>query len=164
MSLIRPEVSDQISRWREALLGAVVLAFGLRWALGSGVLAVFGILIALIGGALIYVGILRGRLRRPGRGAGVLQLVEGQLGYFGPDTGGVVAVDLIQRISKSGDTWLIEDTEGTRLEIPANAAGADCLFDVFAMLPGLDMSTLASDDPGPRETALLWTRPSRQLH
>jgi len=163
--LLRPAARAALRRWREALIGLAVTLLGLWWASGYGLLKWVGVAVALGGIALTASGIQRGRFRQGAGGPGVVELVEGQLGYFGPTTGGIVAVQEIRRVSQHGRAWVIEGGDGTTLEIPFDAEGAERLFDAFAMLPGLDMHRIVKSAEGPgRGAELLWTRAPKRLH
>jgi hypothetical protein len=165
MAMIRPEVYLAFLRWRDVLAGLALVALGIYWGLGTGLLGLVGWPVAVIGVALAFTGLQRGALIPKGHGEGVVRLVEGQLGYFGPEQGGVVDVAEIASLSRHGNTWVIVGRDGTRLEIPLDAEGVEVLFDVFAMLPGLDMRVIVrSARQTPGEEALLWQRPTRRLH
>lgn len=142
MSLIRPEAAAALRHWREALIGAAVLALGLFWALaGLGVLRWIGLLLALVGTALIFVGVQRARFRPEGRGPGIVQVVEGRITYFGPLSGGVADIESLEALSLDPTAepphWILQQPGQPVLHIPVNAEGADWLFDVFAALPGI---------------------------
>ena len=99
MSFVRPEARDAIWRAREILVGLAVLILGAVWALGSGLLSYIGIVIVALAAALIVVGIQRTRFRIKGAGPGVVRVDEGQIAYFGPLTGGVIALREMERLS-----------------------------------------------------------------
>ena len=161
---LRPEAAAALRRWREALTGAAVALLGVYWITTGGLLRLVGLVVALAGGAVLVAGIQRGRLRSGTLGIGVVRLVEGQLGYFGPLTGGVIAVADIRSVARHGNIWIIEGA-GQRLEIPADARGSDCLIDAFAMLPGLDMRAIVSSVENRTGRAqLVWRRGPARLH
>lgn len=142
MPLIRPEARATLHRFREALTGATALALGLWWLLGShGLLPYIGAAIALAGAALLLAGLQRARFRGGTGGPGVVQVDEGQIAYFGPLTGGVVALSEISSLSLDPTAkpphWVLSQPGQPDLFIPLNAEGADTLFDVFASLPGI---------------------------
>lgn len=139
MSLFRPEAMEAIRRWREVLAGTVVMALGLNWALtGFGALFLIGCGLFLGGAALIISGVQRGRFRQGGGGAGVVDVDERQITYFGPFGGGAMAVGEIVELGTDGaGTWLLRDVEGRSLSIPMRAEGAEALFDAFSALPGM---------------------------
>ncbi len=165
MSLLRPEATAALIRWREVIAGAMLTLLGVWWASGSGLLIWLGGLVAVLGLALVAAGIQRGRFRRGAGGAGVVQVVEGQLAYFGPLGGGGFAIAAITRVSLSDGRWRIDAAGLPGLDIPVNAHGAEQLFDVFAALPGLEIEALiASVEAARPETQLLWERAVGRLH
>lgn len=170
MSFVRPELIAGTRRWRETLIGIGAAALGGLWATtGNGALTIIGMGL-LVGGLLLAAaGIQRARFRRGGGGAGVVEVVEGQMAYFGPAEGGVVSVGEMIRLevdpSPSGTGWIVTPAEGAPLRIPANAEGAEALFDVFAALPGLSTEALLialETPPAGRQT--LWQRNAPRLH
>jgi len=171
MSLIRPEIRARLWRWRDALAGLGVAILGGYWALTSfGLLAWLGVVMMVAGIALAVAGWQRGRFRRAGGGAGVVQVNEGQVAYFGPVTGGILAVDAIGQVvldprPRSGPVWEFRAPGQEPLAIPVDAAGSEALFDVFAALPGLDTEAMlaALEDPGATPRTV-WTRPHARLH
>ena len=176
--MIRPEVKTALMRWREALIGAALLAWGLWWALTAhGYIPWIGGVMALIGLALAVTGVQRGRFRTGAGGAGVVQVTEGQVGYFGPFTGGVVALSDISKLEldagRTPPCWRLSQSGQPPLEIPLNAEGAEALFDVFAALPDIRTSRLvaevqraASGQGGGSEaqSVVIWERARLRLH
>ncbi len=168
MQLIRPEAARQLLIWREALIGAVVLAAG-AWLLARPgyVLPGLGGALALAGLAMTVLGFRRARFMARGDGPGVVQVVEGQIAYFGPQTGGVVALDDITALSldAEGAQWLIRASDGRLLTIPRAASGAETLFDAFASLDGLNMPRLLrAIEAGPKGADTpIWRRKARVL-
>lgn len=145
--LIRPEARAALWRWREVLAGLALIGLGLWWVLGpGGLLGWIGWALGLIGAALATAGIQRGRFRGAGGGPGVVQVVEGQISYFGPLTGGHAAMTEISRLRIDHDArpshWLIDQPGQPVLAIPVDARGADALFDAFGQLPGLTSAAL----------------------
>lgn len=142
MSLIRPEAKAELWRWREVGAGIALLALGLWLVQAPGwLLAVPGGALVLAALALIWLGVQRGRFRGPGGGPGAVQIDEGQVSYFGPLTGGTLALRDLDRLVLEGSLfpphWRLEQAGQAPLLIPVNAAGAEALFDAFAALPGL---------------------------
>ncbi|WP_136636966.1 hypothetical protein [Pseudooceanicola onchidii] len=140
--LIRPELRAWIARWHEALIGLGVMALGLYWALTSwGLLAWLGWGLAALGPVMAFAGVQRGRFRTGSGGPGVVTVDEGQVAYFGPLTGGAVALSELTRLSLDGESappcWVLDQPGQPALQVPLNAEGADALFDVFAALPGI---------------------------
>lgn len=167
MTFIRPEVRDALIRWREALAGVVLAALGMRLILTSfGALFLIGCGLFVAGLALVFAGVQRARFRSTGAGAGVVDIDERQIIYFGPYGGGAVAVDELVEIGVDPSrAWLLRDASGTHLMIPMNAEGADNLFDAFSALPGLGGARLVeAARSSPREYTLVWAKPQGHLH
>jgi hypothetical protein len=167
MSFVRPEVRDGLMRWREVLVGAVTLGLGLRLAATNfGAIFIIGCGLAIIGAALIVAGVQRARFRSGGGGAGVVDLAERRITYFGPYGGGAVSVeDLVEIGVDPSRSWLIRDVNGTHLMIPMNAEGADALFDAFAAVPGLTPARLVEAVRStPRQYTTIWAKPQGRLH
>ncbi len=164
---IRPELVAMLKRWSEVLTGLGVAAFGL-WALQARGAFFQGLagLIVLAGLALAVIGWRRMRFHRDGTAPGVVQIIEGQISYFGPTEGGFVAIgDLVElHLLDRARTWLLIAQDDTRLEIPVAASGADALFDAFTRLPDLRMQVLldALDAPDPPQTRAIWLHPARR--
>ncbi|HKL70043.1 hypothetical protein [Salibaculum sp.] len=168
---MRPEIKTLLLRWREALIGLGVTALGLYWGLASfGILQWLGWALGVAGLALVVTGVQRGRFRRAGDGPGIVTIRERRVAYMGPEAGGLMDMDALARLElhPDGPDWVLVGEDGSRLAIPADARGADGLFDVFAALPGVGLDHLlqALDRPG-REARTLWTREApgaRRLH
>lgn len=147
--MIRSEVSAALTRWREAIVAAGVGAFGL-WlmALGGWVLTPVGVGLIALAFGLGIVALRRLRFWHGVGAPGVVEVVEGQISYFGPDAGGFVALpDLVELrlITRRGrQSWRLKQGDGQALLIPVAAAGAGQLFDAFASLPGLDSQVLVA--------------------
>ena len=148
MSFIRPEAATTLKRWREALIGAVVLMFNLQLAATtSGVLNAIAWVGVLIGAALFVEGVRRARLPDRSGGVGVVDVDERQITYFGPHGGGSISINELARIkvrttdlgpAASDFFWEFTDREGQRLTIPGDAENASALFDALTVLPGAD--------------------------
>lgn len=166
MSFVRPEARQWLQRWREAMLGAGCTALGLWWALGTqGAVAWIGWVISAAGIGLMLAGMQRGRFRLAGQGPGVVQVTEGQIAYFGPLTGGAVALSELSRITldPTGHPahWSLSQQGQPDLYIPVNAEGADRLFDAFSSLPGMRTEhMLAQMKRKGGAPVLVWSRDS----
>lgn len=175
MSFIRPEAQAALWRWREVLAGAATAGLGLFWVLGPGALLgwVGGALI-LAGFALGLIGVQRARFRAGGGGVGVVQVDEGQIAYFGPLSGGVVAARELERLVLDPTLhpahWVLGQPGQDPLHIPVNAEGSDALFDVFAALPGMRTERMLAQLQGAaRHPVVIWERhpmrpPDVRLH
>ncbi|WP_323784792.1 hypothetical protein [Thalassovita sp.] len=171
MSFLRPEAATQLRRWREALVALALSLLGLYWALTSfGLLQWLGYFITALGALWVFLAVRRARFRVGMGGAGIVEVDEGRISYFGPLVGGslavpgLVAVRLIRR-DDGGLAWFLLAQDTTPLNIPVNADGAEALYDVFATLPGLNMQALlkALKHP-PSEDVLIWHSEMRRLH
>ncbi|EPX79746.1 hypothetical protein [Salipiger mucosus] len=152
--MIRPAARAAIMRWHEALAGGAVLVLGLYWGFftGGGLLHWIGYAVALIGAVLVVAGIQRGRFRRGGGGAGIVQVTEGRIAYFGPLDGGTADVAELQALvldpTARPPHWLLHREDAPPLAIPLDAEGADALFDAFATLPGLRTERMLAEMRG----------------
>jgi hypothetical protein len=171
MSFVRPEATRTLSRWRETLIGAGVAALGALLVTTSyGLVWGIGVVLAIAGALLALAGIQRARFRRGGEGPGLVQVLEGQVTYFGPFGGGSVSADDLSRIELdpvggASPSWVVTAGFGDSLRIPVDAAGAEALFDVFAGLPGLDTEAmLKSLETLPGRRVTVWERARTLLH
>ena len=164
MSFIRPEATATLWRWREVLIGAALAVLALWWLVGPrGLLGMIAPVLLVGAGALIMVGLQRGRFRGAGGGMGAVQVDEGQIAYFGPLSGGAVALRDMRCLRLDGRQspahWVLEQADGPALMIPVDAAGADALFDAFATLPGLRTERmLARLRDTPDVPVVIWER------
>ncbi len=166
MSFLRAGARDQLWRWREAIIGGALLLLGGWLVAGPGyLLAVPGYAALACGAALIWLGAQRARFRDGDDGAGAVQVVEGQITYFGPLTGGTVALRELQRLSLDRQMfpahWRLEPQDATApLLIPVNAVGSEALFDAFAALPGLRTERMLFElRKTHRDAVVIWERP-----
>jgi hypothetical protein len=170
MTFLRPEARAALWRWREVIAAGAVLAFGLWWALATfAPVRWLAVPILGIGVAMLWTGVQRLRFRRGGGGAGVVQIVERRLAYWGPLTGGMIDMDDLARLTldPAGRPahWVLTPHHGDTLHIPVDAEGADALFDLFAALPGLRaerMLDLLSHPPD--RATVLWQSGRFRLH
>lgn len=162
--MIRPEAKEQLLRWREVLAGSAAFGLGLWWTLSrSALLLLPGLALILTGVALIWVGRQRARFRGEGQGPGAVDVDEGQITYFGPLTGGAVALRELDRVILDPGHfpvhWRLRQTGGTDLAIPVNADGADALFEAFATLPSFRMElALTALKTKQKEPIVIWQR------
>lgn len=167
---LRPEARAALWRWREVLVSAAILVLGFWWAASSfGVMRWLGAIVATIGLALGIAAVQRVRFAQGGGGAGVVQIRERRLAYFGPLTGGVIDLDDLTRVELDGGGrpahWLLTGHGAQSLAIPVDAEGADDLFDVFAALPGIRtgrMLDVLRRTPDAR--VIIWQAPRLRLH
>ncbi|NOC84964.1 hypothetical protein [Ruegeria sp. HKCCD6428] len=171
MSFIRPEAKLALWRWREVLVAGFVLILGLSWINGpGGLLGWIGWLLVAVAIALAVIGVQRARFRTGTGGQGVVTVDEGQITYFGPLVGGIIATREIERLALDPTStpahWVLEQPGQAVLHIPVNAEGAEALFDVFSALPGLKTEhMLAELNGGSAHPVVIWERtPSRPPH
>ncbi|MBY5975936.1 hypothetical protein KUV39_04735 [Phaeobacter italicus] len=166
MSFIRPEARAALWRWRELLLAGSTGLLGLTWALGSyGVLALTGWALIVIAFIIAVIGAQRLRFRLGAGGPGVVQVDEGQVAYFGPLTGGGIALSELERLTLDHTAkpahWLLEQPGHGTLAIPVNATNSDALFDAFASLPGLRVERMLAELHGKgTHQVVIWERAS----
>ncbi len=164
MSFLRPEAAAALARWREVALALAAAAFGIWVATRGGwFYAVLGAVVLAFGLALALAAWRRMRFSRDPDAPGVVQVDEGAVAYFGPETGGVVALSELDEVlavaHPSGMAWRLRQSDGTALTIPAAARGAEQLFDVFGALPGASARTfLAAVERPPAGGRRLWRR------
>jgi hypothetical protein len=170
VTFLRPEARATLWRWRELIAGATVAAFGVWWAVTAvSPVRWMAIPILVIGVAIIWTGAQRLRFRQGGGGAGVVQIVERRLAYWGPLTGGMVDMDDLARLAldPAGHPahWVLTPHRGAPLHIPVNAEGADQLFDLFTALPGLPAQRMLDLLAHPPDRAVtLWEAGRIRLH
>lgn len=147
--MIRPEALASLGRWSELGLSAVVVALGLWVAsLGGLVLLPVGLALAAIGLVLGLNAWRRLRFAQPVAAPGVVELVEGQVGYLGPVVGGFASLDDLVELRlvtlQGRRMWRLKQSDGQAILIPVDAEGADRLFDAFVTLPGMDAPALVA--------------------
>lgn len=164
---LRPAVRAALWRWRE-VGGSVLLAlFGLWWGTESfGFVRWLGFGVAGFGAVLTLVAVQRLRFGGGAGGPGLVEVDERQLAYFGPLSGGVIALGDLVRVDldPTGKPahWLLTDLAGQTLQIPVDAAGAEALFDVFAALPGIRTGRMLEALRGnPAGKVVIWQTAAR---
>lgn len=162
--MIRPEAQAQLMRWREALVGGLSVLVGLWWLAGPGqLLTIPAVAMILAGAALIWIGVQRARFRSGGKGPGTVTVDEGQITYYGPLTGGAVAMRELGRITYDPNLhpahWRLKEPGHAELLIPVNADAAETLFDAFATLPNFKMTkALAAIKTPGAHPIVIWQR------
>jgi hypothetical protein len=147
--MIRREVIDAADRWREVIAAGMVAAFGL-WLvwLGGYVLLPLGLGVVAFAAVWAVTALRRMRFVQDILAPGMVEVIEGQIGYLGPTLGGYMSLpDLVElRLvrMRGRRLWRLKQADGQTLLIPVDAAGADRLFDAFGSLPGMDMAALVA--------------------
>ncbi|MBZ8117565.1 hypothetical protein KUD11_02780 [Roseovarius sp. LXJ103] len=150
MSFVRPEVAAALTRYQGVLIAGGVLALGAWWVLlGNGVMGLVGGLTLLAGACLMIAAVQRLRFDAGRGGPGIVQIDEAAIGYFGPLTGGVVAMSELSalRLDRTGSPvhWVLSQPGQDDVMIPVTAAGAEGLLGPFASLPGMRTEHLLSE-------------------
>jgi hypothetical protein len=163
MSFVRPEVQALFTRWR-GVLGAGALALAGVWvfARGGWLMGAVGAVLALAGLGLGWLALQRLRFARPATGPGVVEVIEGQIGWYGPGIGGYVSLsDLTQLglVTVAGlRCWRLVQADGQLLQVPVDATGAEKLFDALTALPGIEPRRLLTALDLPADSPFLWRR------
>jgi hypothetical protein len=150
--------------------GLIIILVGLWWFFGvGGLLGYLGPFLIFFGFVLLRLGLQRARFRSQGDGAGVVQIKEGQVAYFGPEVGGAVALSDLERLMLERNdgmpVWRLEAEGQQGLSIPVDARGAEGLFDAFARLPQLETERMLQELNAPSApVVVIWERtPSRPM-
>lgn len=164
MSFIRPEAQAAMWRWREVIAGVLLANVSGFWAISAfGMMQALALIMLALAVIMILAGIQRGRFRGLGGGLGVVQVIEGQVTYYGPLNGGAVAISELAALSLDGRHkpahWLLVPDQGSTLQIPVSAEGADALFDAFSGLVGLKTEHLLRvKQAGKPQLQVVWRR------
>ena len=166
--MIRPAVKAHLHRWREVIAVVSLFLFAVwLFLLGGWLLQGIGLLLAVIALGWGVIAWRRLRFLRGVAAPGVVEVDEGQVGYWGPNFGGFIALaDLAElRLAEVGGTrhWRLRTRGGEVLMIPVDAAGAERLYDAFAALPGIDMAALTAALDRGVGTLPLWKRTDPSL-
>ncbi len=156
-------------RYREAIVGALIVVFGLYWAWGwLGLIKWIGLAVALLGSAIFWSGLRRARIHSAYGGVGVVQVNERQITYLAPVGGGFSSLDDVLRIEIARDraglsVWRFYQPAGL-LTIPARAQGAEALFDALTALSGADIdAAIRATNISPDNTVVIWERIALKL-
>lgn len=173
MSFIRPEVRDTLFKWREVLVGNVLLVLAVYWIVnGIGILRFVGIAVLIVSILFIVAGIQRAKFRVKGVGAGVVQVTEKQVTYFGPLNGGALAIDDLIQLDLDPThhpaNWVLRQAGHDPIHIPVTAKGSDALFDVFGNLPNINtknmLEQLTNQPNQPNQPVVIWQKMKPRLH
>lgn len=168
--MIRPEVKEALMRWRGVIASLVVAALGLWWLVtGFGFIPWIGAALLVAGIALALAALQKMRFSQGRGGPGVVEHLEGQVVYYGPDSGGVVALTELYRLeldpSRSPAVWRMYQTKMDTVEIPVTAEGADALFDIFSRLPGINTTRMIDElRSGAHDPVTIWRKDHLRLH
>jgi hypothetical protein len=170
MSFIRSDARQTLWRWREVLVALGVVALGMLWVFGSyGLLHLLGYAVLVLGAVMLFAGLQRVRFQGGDGGPGVVQVDEGQVAYFGPLTGGSVALGemtalMLDPTAKPAH-WVLIQPGQADLQVPLNAEGAEALFDAFATLPGIRTERMLMQmKRGADQPIVIWQKSTLRLH
>lgn len=154
-----------VRKYREVLISVGVAGAGAWLALRGGVFfGAMGLVLAAGAGVWGVTALRRVRFTRDTAAPGLVEVVEGRIGYFGAGTvmGGHVSLDDLAEIRliplSTGIWWRLKTTDGQALLIPVQARGAETLYDAFAALPGIDMGYISTALNGAETGRSLWRR------
>ena len=169
MGVIRPELAAALRPWREALIGGALAALGLYWFVETlGLLRWIGLAVVLAGGFIAWQGIQRARFPKVGDGPGVVEVDERQITYFGPGGGALVSIDTLVCVefdTRGTRAWRFHADGAPPLTVPADALGADRLFDALSALPGMATETaIRAARTDAQGLFTLWQRDRTRLH
>ncbi|KPU83320.1 hypothetical protein JI58_09140 [Marinosulfonomonas sp. PRT-SC04] len=171
MRYIRPETRAFFWRWREVLIGLAILVWG-GWLVATslGLIAVFGWILIALGAVTVFTGVQRTRFRIGTGGAGVVQVDEREVIYFGPLEGGTVSIEALTLVELhpfegGAHRWVLTEPGRHPLSIPTDAEHSETLFDAFGALKGFEtqrmLHALNTLSPHP---IVIWQKEPRQLH
>ena len=168
--MIRPAVAAGLARWREVAAALATALLGL-WlgSRGGYLLRPLGAGVIVLGAAWGLIAFRRMRFARSIDAPGVVEVDEGQIGYFGAGQGlgGYVALRDLTEIRllllRGRQYWRLKGADGQAILIPTAAAGAGALYDAFASLPEIDMGRLTAALDRRVAAQGLWTRPAKKL-
>lgn len=163
MSLLRPAVRAGMHRWREVIAAAGAALAGL-WLIGLGgwLLVPLGALVVAAALGWGLTALRRMRFARAVSAPGIVEVDEGQISYFGPTFGGVLALDDVAEIRLTAFhgacQWRLRTLDNQVLLIPVTASGSERLYDAFAALPGVDTALISAALARGVTTVPLWRR------
>jgi len=159
----REDLAAFLARWGETLAALLGVAAGLwLFLLGGWLFWPLGALVAAAAAGWAVLAWRRARFARAPDAPGVVEVDEGQIGYFAPDFGGFVALaelTEIRLVEAAGHrAWRLRTGGGEVLTVPLASPGADRLFEAFSALPGLDTGALVHAMDAPLTGDALWRR------
>jgi len=168
---VRPETKALFWRWREVLIGLPIMLWGGWLAVTSlGMIAIFGWLITVLAAVWVYTGAQRARFRTGDGGAGVVQVDEREVIYFGPLAGGTVSIEALTRVELhphqgGAHRWLLVEPNRNPLTIPTDAEHAETLFDAFGVLQGFETQKMLQALNAPSSHPIvIWQKDTNRLH
>ncbi len=151
--MIRSGVSEWLARLREVIAAAGLGVSGL-WLcrLGGNILIPIGLLMIAIASGWGLTAWRWRRFQTDVAAPGLVEVLEGQISYMGPEFGSYVSIpELIEirmLVLYGRRHWRLKQEDGQALLIPVDAAGAGALFDAFSGLDGIDMGRVLAAQHG----------------
>ena len=144
--MIRPQAKAFLLRWRELILGIIIVALGAKLYITSfGLLKIASAVAIILSAIAMYIGQQRGRFRMDGVAPGIVSLIEDQISYFGPHHGGTISIAYITSVNlityEETRSWRLDQNGKPSLIIPVAAMGGELLFDAFTKLKVLIWKT-----------------------
>lgn len=163
MSFAREGARAAFHRWREAGAAAIVAAIGLRMIWQGGYFFIpLGLAVLALACCWLTLALRRMLFDPSGAAPGLVEVDEGQIGYMGPTFGGFIAVRELVEIRLvelyGRRHWRLKQADGQALLVPADARGAERLFDAFAALPAFDTAALSEAMRAPARLQVVWRR------
>lgn len=159
--MIRPEAQAFLTKW-QGVAGALAVALAGLWLAtrGGWLLAAVGTALGAFGLALALDAWRRARFHTQDDGPGAVEVIEGQVAFFGPETGGFLALSDLQSVGllrQNGQrVWMLRQSDGHSLAVPVDARGAEALYSALTALPGIDGGTLLAALDQPQDRPVVW--------
>lgn len=164
---IRPELRRQMTRWAEPIMAAGVALLGLMFLVRglqryNFITEAIGVVLLLIGAAAFWAAFRRVQFRQVGKGPGLVDVTERRITYMTSLGGDSVDLEAMTRLEirnsmEFGRVWALKQAGGPTLFIPVAAAGSEKLFDVFAVLPDIDVAHMvASVNSSDANRTVIW--------
>lgn len=160
--MIRPEAKALLLRWRELILGIIIVALGAKLYITSfGLLKIASAVAIIFGAIAMYIGQQRGRFRMDGLAPGIVSLIEDQISYFGPHHGGTISIANITSVNlityEEIRSWRLDQNGKPSLIIPVATMGGELLFDAFTKLKDLNLENMVRQLSQENEhSAVIW--------
>lgn len=169
MSFIRPEIRDELWRWREViLLGLIITISAIMFLMGAGLIRVITIGLIVIGLAFLYPAIRQARATTKVVSVGVVEITERRIRYLGPEFGSEISANDLKmvQIESRDETdlsddviWIFTDLHGQSMSIPSGAQGARSLLGAVSSLPGADLDAVVRAMGYPHRTLFtIWEK------
>ena len=160
--MIRPQAKAFLLRWRELILGIIIVALGAKLYITSfGLLKIASAVAIILSAIAMYIGQQRGRFRMDGVAPGIVSLIEDQISYFGPHHGGTISIANITSVNlityEEIRSWRLDQNGKPSLIIPVAAMGGELLFDAFTKLKDINLENMVRQLSQENEhSAIIW--------